>query len=317
MTKIKINANLSCGSEWVGTPSGKRRKTHIQRKERRLTMSEERMAGGSVVPIHSLRKWRNIQRRLDEQITLGFQSPGKGKSLDELQAFVEEKRLVPAEASESGFKPPSLRQAGRILGKGKLIGLNQACRVWNLPKLEAMPAIRYREETLVEAARQNQQQDTDWRLIYCHGMSLRRQREIRGIDQKKQPCFWEDKSTWWLESKEDNWANQIQLAGYYLLDFQPRWPGINWNAQQTELEKLGENYERCCPHIFSEAIFTIFMVTRQRIAENWYHWSAVMDADRRRVDASHLSADGLHVGSSCPANATSFLRVCVLRKFDA
>jgi len=282
-------------------------------------MSEKGMVSGSVVvPISWLEGYFSRQAEINRQLILGLKETGKGLTLEKIQALTEHSNpFAPPVLTDFSFKPPSLRQAGRILGKGKLIGLNQACRVWNLPKLEAMPAIRYREETLVEAARQNQQQDTDWRLIYCHGMSLRRQREIRGIDQKKQPCFWEDKSTWWLESKEDNWANQIQLAGYYLLDFQPRWPGINWNAQQTELEKLGENYERCCPHIFSEAIFTIFMVTRQRIAENWYHWSAVMDADRRRVDASHLSADGLHVGSSCPANATSFLRVCVLRKFDA
>ena len=281
-------------------------------------MSEKGMVSGSVVvPISWLEGYFSRQAEINRQLILGLKETGKGLTLEKIQALTEHSNpFAPPVLTDFSFKPPSLRQAGRILGKGKLIGLNQACRVWNLPKLEAMPAIRYREETLVEAARQNQQQDTDWRLIYCHGLSLRRQREIRGINQEKQPCFSKD-NTWWLEPKQDGWANQTPPVGYYLLDFQPRWPGINWNAQQTELEKLGENYECCCPHIFSEAIFTIFMVTRQRIAENWYHWSAVMDADRRRVDASHLSADGLHVGSSCPANATSFLRVCVLRKFDA
>lgn len=279
-------------------------------------MSENGMAGGSVVPIHLLQKWRRIQRRLDEQVMLGLQVPGKGKSLDELQAFIEEKKPISAEASDLGFKPPSLRQVGKILGKGKLIGPNQAGRVWGLPKPEARPAIRYREETLVEAARQNQQESRDWRLVYCHGMSLRRQREIRGIDSEKQPCFWEG-STWWLKSIEDSWANQAPLAGHYLVDFQSRWPNINWNIQQTELEKLGERYERCRLHIFSEAIFTIFMVTRQRIAENWYHWSAVFDADRDRVCAGDLDARGLHVSGGHPAGSGPRLRVCVSRKFDA
>ncbi|MFA5248618.1 MAG: hypothetical protein WC415_05390 [Patescibacteria group bacterium] len=93
----------------------------------------------------------------------------------------------------------TLARAISILGSDKVIQPS-ICAKWGL--LEVNLPIRYRENTLREAAESNKKGETDFCLVYFPGdMSLIRQREIRGLDSEKPPYFNSD-NDWWLANEE-------------------------------------------------------------------------------------------------------------------
>lgn len=212
----------------------------------------------------------------------------------------------------------SVSRAIEILGANKVITVDATAKAWIQP-ISSVPILytKYTEGTLKQAAKENATGQTDWRLVFVTGKSLREQREISGTDpaSDKQPYFWKN-TTWWLDSKEDGWAKQNQPAGYYLIDFNGRWQNLTWDLQEQELQKLGSLYERVNPHIFGEAILTNFVVNKDRLAENWYHWSGVADSDAHLVFIGYLDADGLHVSGYSRGNSDPLLWVCLFRKFD-
>jgi len=270
-----------------------------------------------VVPIVWVKKYLAIRRAIDEQLLLGLETPGQGLTLDDLQTVVEHRYPV----TKLPELPMSLRGGKKILGSRRVIGANLSIRVWSKSGVSCgfsqdALAIRYKAETLIESARQNQEEGTNWRLMFVSGLSLRQQRQIRGTDREKQPCFWKE-STWWLNGKEDFWAASANQPGYYLIDFKGRWGGLTWDAQEVELAKLGSQFERVNPHVFGEAILTNFLVNNQeRLAENWYHWSGVADSCGIFVYVGDLDVGALFVFGSGRGNYSSDLRVCLFRKFD-
>jgi len=216
---------------------------------------------------------------------------------------------------EKGERTVTLALANNILGMNKVISNWQAARTaWLIEKIPDCD-IYYHEETLRQCAEENAQGKADWRLVYCHGLSLREQREKRGTDRNKQPCF-NKESNWWLESKEDGWATYKPQAGYYLINFRDQFGSLNWNQQEQEISKLGKEYERCHEAIFSEAIFTIFMVNGERIAEDWYHWGVSLVSSGGRVRIGYFRAYGLGVDRGWYGYSYLGLRVALVRKFD-
>ncbi len=226
---------------------------------------------------------------------------------EEMGAFL----ASPRKFSQGGL---TTIRAINILGQGKVITNEQAAKAWSEGAVKSV-AIRYSETTLRICAEQNQSGQADWRLVYCHGFSLREQRDKRRTDQSNQPCFYGN--DWWLNSVEDKWATYKPQAGYYLINFCGQFANMNWKTQEAEIAKLGKDYERCHEAVFSEAILTIYMVNNgERIAENWWHWGVSLASNGFRVFVGYLNSNGLDVYYHWLDYSLHVLRVCVFRKFE-
>ena len=221
-----------------------------------------------------------------------------------LQAFLEEKGIN-----------ISLAQAINILGHSNVITAKQTANAWGIEAPKKAP-IRHNEATLRQCAQENQQSNADWRIVYCFGDSLRDLWKRFGTDPKQQPCFCKD-SAWLLKSEEDSWATKKMESGYYLINFFGQFSNMTRNQQEAGIIILGNKYERCHEAIFSEAIFTIFMVNNgERIAKDWYHRGVSTDSVGGCVGVGYFNADGFIVFDGRDGYCDHDLRVSVARKFD-
>ncbi len=204
-----------------------------------------------------------------------------------------------------------------VLGLGKVITLAQALSAWPGVEIDVSVTvpIRYSMETLQECARENQEKGTDWRLVYIHGFSLRQQRERLGTNRDHQPCFYDN--NWWLQGKEDKWANFKPESGYYLVDFNGRFGLTSWKKQEKKIAELGDQFERAHETVIAEAVFSIFKITQERLLENWYHWGQALGSAGVRVPVGRFDRGGLIVVGCRPVwCGDDGLRVCLLRKFN-
>jgi hypothetical protein len=233
---------------------------------------------------------------------------------DILQDFLEHK-------GEATLKPVSLFRVISILGLDKVITEDQVALHWG-PGLNRLTdpkdvLIRYSEKTLRQCTNENIDRKSDWRLIYCRGFSLRQLHGKRGIDwRKNQPCFHKDNNDW-LKSEEDILVNQTFPAGYYLLNFNGQFGEISWGDQELELTKLGKEFKRCPEAIFTEAVFTIYMVNNgERIAKDWWHWGTAKRSNGRHVFVGDFREGGFYISDSRDYEASLYKKVVVLRDFD-
>jgi hypothetical protein len=215
----------------------------------------------------------------------------------------------------------TLARAIGILGADKVIQPS-ICAKWGLP--ETSLPIRYREQTLREAAESNKKGETDFRLVYFPGdMSLISQREIRGLDSKKPPYF-NSGNDWWLMNEEKAcsekqmtyWPKISSPAGFYLFDFKPRFASMNWQAQETEISKFGGQYERAPEDVFLFAVQSIYMLTGNNVTSTWWHWGKTGVSDGSRVSVEVCDDGKAIVCSDHPDFSDSALCVCVSWKFD-
>jgi len=211
----------------------------------------------------------------------------------------------PSRVPKGAIKPATLVRAINILGSNKVITIQQAAERWEV-KAPNSSLIFYSEATLKEIAEANKVKDNDWRLVGHLGLSFRQQREIRGNKD----------NDWWLASKEDGWATKKAIDTYHLVNFKHQFCDMEWQEQEDAIAKLGNLYQRTDERVFAEAIQTIFMLTGQRIAEDWYHWGASLASDGSRVCAGRLDSGGLFVGCCWPDSSLSRLCASVVRKFD-
>ena len=269
--------------------------------ERRIVMAAQKFAVTGDQYRDVSRKIREILRQLDQR---GGSSLDPKRVSEKLQEIIEPKGDCMA-----------LEQAINILGQSKVISDEQSAKSWErFPPILAI--IHYREKTLRQCAKENEK-GQDWRLVYCHGLSLYQLREKCGIDWKNhQPCFHEDSDDW-LKFEVDNWENQSFQAGYYLLDFIGQYGNISWDDQEVEITKRGKEYKRCPETIFTEAVFTIFMVNNgERIAEDWWHWGLTKRSNGRRVFVGNFRKTGFYFSDARDNEPSRYQRVVILRKFD-
>ncbi len=188
----------------------------------------------------------------------------------------------------------SERLAQEILGKGKVIGYQDTCRIWRVDQPEVEPAMPYNEDILLQAAERNQNGE-DWRFVYCTGLSLRTQLEVMGDNRKKQPCFDHDYK-WWCENQQYEWANKPVEAGYRLLDFSCPFTSKNWQQQNNAITASGEQFVRAEEQAVAEACFSNFILNgKERLLQNRYHWGHLQTADGRLVLVGRFDHDGFYV----------------------
>lgn len=211
----------------------------------------------------------------------------------QLQALIEHRNPFEKENFTS------LDFAIKILGKQKVISAEQAAKAWEM-ETPTDPIVRYSKAILRKCAKENERQrKEDWRLIYINGLSLFQQLKIRGTDFEKQPSFARN-NNWWVYPQEEYWTTIAPIKGYYLINFNcPNFGILDCDGQEKEIASLGKQYERCHEAVFSEAVFSIFMVNKgEIIAEHWLHRGVSKISDGKHVCIGHFNlyhSLGLHL----------------------
>lgn len=206
----------------------------------------------------------------------------------------------------------SEQTAVEILGAGKVFGFRDVTRIWNADPLVTEPTVPFSEETLKQCAKENEK-GADWRLVYVNGFSLRKQEEIRGRNRKNQPSFDPD-YTWWFGTAQDTWATQSVETGYRFLNFKKNFSNITWQTQESEIAKLGEKFERAEEQAVAEACLAIFMIKKERLLKDWWHWGLLQASDGGHIDVGFFDRGGFGVCSSWDGGCGSRLGVVLSRK---
>ena len=197
--------------------------------------------------------------------------------------------------------------AAKILGSNKVIGFQDAIRVWNVEQPGYEPTMPFSEDVLRLCAKENKK-GADWRLVWINGFSLRQQHGIAGCNIKKQPCF-DPNYTRWLEAAQNSWATQSVEVGYRLLNFKKNFSDMTWHDQNDEIAKLGEKFERAEEQVVAEACLTIFMVKKERLLKNWYHRGRFQASDGDSVDVGFFVQGGFRISYYWDHGAYSILGV--------
>jgi len=205
----------------------------------------------------------------------------------------------------------SLTKAKKILGRSKILTVVNYNKIWGTRLPES--AIGYSELVLDNAAWQNRR-DHDWRLIYYGGSAIVMLRNILGMDQACQPCFSHEWSDWYLREQERSWIIQTQAPGYYLINFKGQLKNLNYEEQEKQIKLSSPSYERTDPHVFAEAIFSIFKLSGERVATSWDHWTSVRTYGNAFVRLGHFDFEGLKVRAEQPGIRNHEIRVSVCLK---
>ena len=208
--------------------------------------------------------------------------------------------------------PRNVLIAKQILGNDKVYKSVDATAALGVEIIEHGP-ICYTVEQLEEAAKENKE-GHDWRLVWNNRLSIRELSRMFGHDKEKQPCF-RRSFDWLLEMVRDEWSNDCpSYGGYYLIDFKPRFLLKNWYDQEGAVAKLGKNFERVNEAVFIEACLSIFKITGERIAEDWYHWGDKITSTGERVLAGYFDSKGIDAYGSNPLMVGGAVGVVIARK---
>jgi len=186
-----------------------------------------------------------------------------------------------------------IQAATEILGVDKVVEFRDVVRAWGITMPANNPTIPYSCETLRECAEENKRGVADWRLVYVNGFSLRKQEEIRGRNRMNQPCF-NLNNTWWLHSGHKLWANQAVNPGYRLLNFKKNFSNMSCEWREKRIDDLGERFEMAEEQAVAEACFSIFMIKKERLMEDWCHQGFSMAGDDH-VFVGFSDKDGFEV----------------------
>lgn len=213
-----------------------------------------------------------------EQLELLFMGI-KEESID----FAEIKHFLEYPKGNAPLRYPSYVRAINILGNNKVITVQRAYHLWNMPysleERHTLDQIRYSEATLRKCAIENKKNQASWHLIYIIGKTLPEQRAILGIDPKSQPCF-RSGYDWFLDEKEKFWADKKPTNGeYYLINFKDFGTyGLNSTEQLEKVGTLGPGYGVVDPHILAESLISLRKNSNGGIANFWTHRSLVANA---------------------------------------
>ena len=230
---------------------------------------------------------------------------------DHLQELIEHRNFFDT------TEYPDLGFAEKVLGANKVISSNEAAiawklgpegKIWPVEVLENLVKIRYSKATLRKAAKGNKNGKADWRLIYIGGLSLREQ-------YRRKSHSFRHYVTWWLESKHDEWGKFKPIAGYYLINFRGQFGKMKYEDQEQEVSKLGSKYKSCQEAVFTEAILTISLINKEKIAEKWSHRGGLI-GDGEQVIVGFDGDAGIGIHSVNISNAEPDMRIVVEHEWD-
>jgi hypothetical protein len=205
----------------------------------------------------------------------------------------------------------SLTLAKKILGRRKIFTTANYNKIWH-GEFSDWP-IFYTEKDLREADLRNQRGD-DWRLVFYGGLPITHLRHKFGIDLASQPCFHCGDTDWYWRNAEKKWSLGLVGKGYYLVNFRGQFKSMNHSHQEKHLEDPYFQLERTDPHVFTEALFSLYFFNKERLANNWRHWSSVKTSGGLFVHVGSFDFNGFRVGCEFPTVGSDDLRVSVCAK---
>lgn len=178
---------------------------------------------------------------------------------------------------------PSIKTAKEILGKEKVFPADAVAKAWDMKKVHEK-LIPFRVETLELCAAENAAAKADWRLVYDLGQAMTEMFLKRGEGGNGQPCFHPTYNLYPKLFYELNhmhpyyadrspWIAEVRKSSYQLIDFKPKFKKMPFADQERCISGLGGKFFRTEAPVFAEAIMSVFMLSGERIAENWYHWA--------------------------------------------
>lgn len=186
-------------------------------------------------------------------------------------------------AKDKSIRQPSIKLTREILGKNKFFPLDEVAKAWGRKKVQEKP-VPFRLETLEMCAAENAAAKADWRLVYNLGQAMTEMFEERGEGNKGQPCFHPTYNFYPDSSYELNhmhsyyedvspWIAKGRKSDYRLIDFKLKFKKMSFDEQERCIRGMGAKFFRTSAPVFAETIMSIFMLSGERIAENWYHWA--------------------------------------------
>ena len=189
----------------------------------------------------------------------------------------------------------TITEAQELLGLDRVYESERVMPAWGKKAIE-LPVL-YPTSVLKHCVKENtrRKEKMDWRLVYGIGLSLRQQFEIRGDDPRFQPCFYDGNTTWRLP--ENRWTIEVFASGYYLINFRLLFKNYKMSTQDLMVSELGKVYSALLPQILSEVLFSIFMLTKERLLQREIHSSPTIDAFGYHVKVGYFDSNGLTIGS--------------------
>jgi hypothetical protein len=198
---------------------------------------------------------------------------------------------IPWPWGNKGFT--KVEEAQELLGQDKVYTASQVLKAWNCPT-NVNPDVLYPINVIKRCRRENERKKDrmDWRLVYGIGFDLQKMLKIRGTDQRHQPMFCEV-NTMWQQPSEEYWTKETFPSGYYLINFRLLFKNYKMSTQDLMVTELGKYFSALPPQILAEVLFSIFMITSERLLEREIHSSPVTDSFGYHVKIGYFDSNGL------------------------
>jgi hypothetical protein len=194
-----------------------------------------------------------------------------------------------------GSRFTTVEEMQELLGLPKVYEASSVFTAWG-DKFKLTPPVLYPISVARQCAQANKKKKADYRLVYYCGRSLRQMHKVRGTDPRQQPCFYDGNSLW-SRKQEIFWTDVGAESGYYLINFQPRFRNFLSTTQDLKLSELGEVYAALPECVFAETVFSIFMLTGERLLERDIHSGPSIDSYGNHVKIGYNDSNGLSVSS--------------------
>jgi hypothetical protein len=168
----------------------------------------------------------------------------------------------------------------------------------------------YMGEELQECQIANRVGQSDWRLVYCEGLSLRAQWERYGLDFFS-PFMEEDLLA---APAEYPWIEDGQDPGYRLIDFNGRWGMMGWETQEKRIGEMGPLFARAPETLILEAVYGFSQATGDScLLPDWYHMGLMHGVGICARIGCIVGDDGCNLDLMDIRDWDLSYRVCVLR----
>lgn len=166
--------------------------------------------------------------------------------------------------------PAYIDEARYILGRDKVVTSSQSCEVWDHSETGYSELlIPYSTGTLWDCRNQNDTVVAQWRLVFVLPLSIDQQTSRfkcpeDHVGLQSYAIWYED----WLS----HWIHKQPEAGYYLIDFLPKYPHRVWGRQELEIRKKEQQASRVPEHIYTQSLISLAKVYNQDFYKSNVHW---------------------------------------------
>lgn len=194
-----------------------------------------------------------------------------------------------------GGRIATVQDARKYLGDECVLGSEQVLPYWG-EKAFCAKKVFYPLKVIRWCAKANRKKKARWRLVYIRGLSLHTMLERFGDNPDRSPCFFT--SHLWRLGDEDCWTRKSVGSGFYLINFAVWFRNLTDEKQDVMLEKLGYGCERCPEQILVEALFSTFLLNKERLLSEDFHCGPTMDSRGLRVKVGYFDESGIVITSS-------------------